>query len=102
MKFSSPNEVFLAFSLKKVGIHARVKVRLPIEKKVISEVPVDKDNHALAALRSRIALPLLTFHGVQPNPDAPPPQARTPGQDTVQLQLSATVAVTCQLGGAAL
>ena len=40
---------------------------------------------ALAALRSRIALPLLTFHGVQPNPDAPPPQARTPGQDTVQL-----------------
>src|SRR5258708_2586883 len=43
MKFSSPAEVFLAFALKKVGIHARVRVRLPIEKKVISEVPVDKD-----------------------------------------------------------
>ena len=43
MRFSSPAEVFLAFSLKKVGVHARVKVRLPIEKKVISEVFVDKD-----------------------------------------------------------
>src|SRR6185369_16954578 len=43
MKFSSPGEVFLAFALKKVGIHARIKVRLPIEKKVISEIPVDKD-----------------------------------------------------------
>ena len=32
MKFASPAEVFLAFALKKVGIHARVKVRLPIEK----------------------------------------------------------------------
>ena len=27
MKFANPAEVFLAFSLKKVGIHARVKVR---------------------------------------------------------------------------
>ncbi|HZZ78622.1 MAG TPA: DNA-directed RNA polymerase subunit beta' [Gemmataceae bacterium] len=43
MRFSNPGEVFLAFALKKVGIHARIKVRLPIEKKVISEVPVDKD-----------------------------------------------------------
>ena len=43
MKFSSPAEVFLAFALKKLGIHARIKVRLPIEKKVISEVAVDKD-----------------------------------------------------------
>jgi DNA-directed RNA polymerase subunit beta' len=43
MKFSNPAEVFLAFSLKRVGIHARIKVRLPIEKKVISEVAVDKD-----------------------------------------------------------
>jgi DNA-directed RNA polymerase subunit beta' len=43
MRFSNPAEVFLAFSLKKVGIHARIKVRLPIEKKVISEVAVDKD-----------------------------------------------------------
>src|SRR5712692_3751045 len=43
MKFSSPAEVFLAFALKKVGIHARIKVRLPIEKRVISEIAVDKD-----------------------------------------------------------
>jgi DNA-directed RNA polymerase subunit beta' len=43
MKFSCPAEVFLAFALKKVGIHARIKVRLPIEKKVISEIPVEKD-----------------------------------------------------------
>jgi DNA-directed RNA polymerase subunit beta' len=38
MKFASPNEVFLAFAQKRVGIHARVQVRLPIEKRVISEV----------------------------------------------------------------
>jgi DNA-directed RNA polymerase subunit beta' len=43
MVFSSPNEVFLAFAEKKVGVHARIKVRLPIEKKVISEVRVEKD-----------------------------------------------------------
>src|SRR5919202_2029753 len=38
MVFSSPAEVFLAFAQKKVGVHARIKVRLPIEKRVISEV----------------------------------------------------------------
>jgi DNA-directed RNA polymerase subunit beta' len=43
MVFSSPNEVFLAFAEKKVGVHARIKVRLPIEKKVISEVKIEKD-----------------------------------------------------------
>src|SRR5947209_5940325 len=43
MKFSNPAEVFLAFSLKKLGIHARIKVRLPIEKKVITEIAIDKD-----------------------------------------------------------
>lgn len=43
MVFSGPGEVFLAFSEKKIGVHARVKVRLPIEKKVISEVRFDKD-----------------------------------------------------------
>src|SRR5262249_44226414 len=42
MVFTSPEEVFLAFAQKKVGIHARVKVRLPIEKKVISEVRYDQ------------------------------------------------------------
>jgi DNA-directed RNA polymerase subunit beta' len=43
MTFSNPGEVFLAFAAKKVGVHARVKVRLPIEKKVISEVRLEKD-----------------------------------------------------------
>src|SRR5438067_841872 len=38
MLFAGFREVFLAFAQKKVGVHARVKVRLPIEKKVISEV----------------------------------------------------------------
>jgi DNA-directed RNA polymerase subunit beta' len=41
--FSSPKEVFLAFAQKKIGIHARLRVRLPIEKQVISEVRYDKD-----------------------------------------------------------
>ena len=43
MIFTSPAEVFLAFSQKKLGVHARIQVRLPIEKKVISEVRYDKD-----------------------------------------------------------
>ena len=40
--FSSPMEVFLAFSLKAVGIHARIKVRLPPGKKVVQEEGKDK------------------------------------------------------------
>jgi DNA-directed RNA polymerase subunit beta' len=43
MVFSSPAEVFLAYAQHKVGVHARVKVRLPIEKRVISEVRYEKD-----------------------------------------------------------
>jgi DNA-directed RNA polymerase subunit beta' len=43
MVFASPMEVFLAFAEKKVGTHARIKVRLPIEKKVIGEVRYEKD-----------------------------------------------------------
>jgi DNA-directed RNA polymerase subunit beta' len=43
MVFAGPKEVFLAFAQKKVGVHARIKVRLPIEKKVISEVRYEKD-----------------------------------------------------------
>ena len=38
--FASPAEVFTAFAQKKLGVHARIHVRLPIEKKVISEVRV--------------------------------------------------------------
>jgi len=40
--FASVNEVFTAFALKKLGVHARIYVRLPIRKKVISESKVDK------------------------------------------------------------
>src|SRR5579871_5281603 len=43
MVFSSPAEVFLAYAQKNVGVHARIKVRLPIDKRVISEVRYDKD-----------------------------------------------------------
>jgi DNA-directed RNA polymerase subunit beta' len=43
MRFSSPQEVFIAFAQHKLGVHARIQVRLPIEKKVISEVRIDKD-----------------------------------------------------------
>jgi len=37
MIFNCPAELFLAFQQKKVGTHARIKVRLPMEKKVFSE-----------------------------------------------------------------
>src|SRR5919201_1645639 len=43
MVFSSPAEVFLAFAQKKVGVHARIKVRLPRGKRVITEVRFEKD-----------------------------------------------------------
>jgi DNA-directed RNA polymerase subunit beta' len=42
-KFSSPAEVHTAYALKKLGVHARIWVRLPIERRVVSEVRVDKD-----------------------------------------------------------
>ena len=37
MVFSSPNEVFLAFSQKDVGVHAMIKLRLPPHKKLKGE-----------------------------------------------------------------
>src|SRR5437879_1786739 len=43
MTFTSAAEVFLAYAQRKLGVHARIKVRLPHEKKVISEVRYDKD-----------------------------------------------------------
>jgi DNA-directed RNA polymerase subunit beta' len=43
MVFSGPAEVFLAYAQKRVGVHARIQVRLPIEKKVISEIRFEKD-----------------------------------------------------------
>src|SRR5207302_7229649 len=33
MVFASPAEAFLAYAQKRVGVHARIKVRLPIEKR---------------------------------------------------------------------
>jgi DNA-directed RNA polymerase subunit beta' len=42
MVFHSPREVFRAYAEGKLGTHARVRVRLPIEKKVISEVKDEK------------------------------------------------------------
>src|SRR3954467_4440764 len=35
--YSTPNEVFLAFSQKKVGVHARIKLRLPAHKRLRGE-----------------------------------------------------------------
>src|SRR5213080_1473323 len=43
MVFSSSAEVFLAYAQKKLGTHARIYIRLPRGKKVISEVRADKD-----------------------------------------------------------
>src|SRR6266550_5216743 len=37
MTFSSPNEVFLAFSQKKVGVHAMINLRLPAHRKLRGE-----------------------------------------------------------------
>ena len=45
MLFSSPAEVFLAYAQKKLGVHARIKVRLPRGKRVISEIRSDKDKN---------------------------------------------------------
>src|SRR5262249_36987539 len=41
--FASVHEVFTAYAQKKLGVHARIQVRLPIGKKVISEVRYEKD-----------------------------------------------------------
>src|ERR1700754_4197944 len=38
MTFHSPQELFSAFQLGKLGVHARVRVRLPLDKKFISEI----------------------------------------------------------------
>ncbi len=43
MIFHNPAEVFTAFSLGKLGVHAPVLVRLPIEKKFITEIKAEKD-----------------------------------------------------------
>src|SRR5262249_52880699 len=40
MVFHSPQEVFQAFAEKRLGTHAKIKVRLPIEKRVVGETKV--------------------------------------------------------------
>ena len=47
MIFHSPAEVFQAFSEWKLGLHARIQVRLPIEKKVYSEVKNERGTPVL-------------------------------------------------------
>ena len=42
MMFGNVGEVFTAYAQKKLGVHARIQVRLPIEKQVIGEVRTDK------------------------------------------------------------
>src|SRR5262249_20449847 len=39
MTFHGPAEVLLAHGANRLGVHARIRVRLPIERKVIGEVP---------------------------------------------------------------
>src|SRR4051812_13661000 len=43
MRFSSIEEVFAAYDQRKLGVHARIRVRLPLEKRVIGEIRLDKD-----------------------------------------------------------
>src|SRR5438270_70953 len=51
MVFHSPGEVFTAFQQKKVGVHAPIRVKLPIEKRVIGELKADKDKASVEQLR---------------------------------------------------
>ncbi|AWM36658.1 DNA-directed RNA polymerase subunit beta' [Gemmata obscuriglobus] len=44
MVFHSPVELFRAHAESKLGYHAKIRVRLPIEKKVISEIKDEKGN----------------------------------------------------------
>ncbi|MGE3809710.1 MAG: DNA-directed RNA polymerase subunit beta', partial [Gemmataceae bacterium] len=43
--FASGAEVFLAHAQGKIGIHARIRVKLPMTKRVISEVRFEKDKY---------------------------------------------------------
>jgi len=53
MVFSDIRECFLAYAEKKVGVHARIKLRLPIEKRVITEVAIDKEKTKVEELDRR-------------------------------------------------
>ncbi len=41
--FAGVQEVLAAFDQDKLGVHARIRVRLPLQKKVISEVSIDRE-----------------------------------------------------------
>ena len=43
MVFHSPGELFTAFDQKKLGVHARIRVRVQADKKVITELKGEKD-----------------------------------------------------------
>src|SRR5205823_9778454 len=43
--------VFAAYDLKRVGVHAPIHVRLPLEKRVIAEIRVDKDKTVVEEIR---------------------------------------------------
>src|SRR5262245_53852916 len=42
MTFHSPQEMFSAFQQGRLGVHARVRIRLPIEKKFITEIKTER------------------------------------------------------------
>ncbi|QVL32246.1 DNA-directed RNA polymerase subunit beta' [Telmatocola sphagniphila] len=50
MIFHSPNELFMAFQQNKLGVHARIKIRLPLEKKVLTEIKLEKDKTVVEEL----------------------------------------------------
>jgi DNA-directed RNA polymerase subunit beta' len=52
-KFCTPSEVFTAFAQKKLGVHARIYVRLPLKKKVIGEVRFEKDKAKIEPLERK-------------------------------------------------
>src|SRR5205085_7375808 len=53
MIFHSPAELFTAYQQGKLGVHAKVKVRLPVEKRVITEIKLDKDKSIVDELQRK-------------------------------------------------
>ncbi len=43
MTFHSPEEMFTAFAQNKLGVHAKIRVRFPVKKRVLSEVRTPSD-----------------------------------------------------------
>src|SRR5438477_1505485 len=51
MQFATPAEAFHAYDQRRVGVHAPIRVRLPIAKPVISEVKIDKDKTVVEEIK---------------------------------------------------